>query len=234
MSEIRENRLTGEWVIIAPERAKRGGNLASATERVVVPPFLASCMFCAGNEAATADERFRLDGEDGRWVLRSVVNKFSVLSSTGEVARTGCGAPAEVSVNGVGLHEVLIESPRHDVTMALCPVVHVQRILETYRHRFLEFYTDPRVRHVIVFKNHGADAGASQPHPLRRSSASRSFRARSSNGSNEPVGSLPIAANAWPAHSLRRSASRRAGSSPRTRSLWRSFRMPRFRRIICG
>lgn len=165
MSEIRENRLTGEWVIIAPERAKRGGNLASATERVVVPPFLASCMFCPGNEAATADERFRLDGEDGRWVLRSVVNKFSVLSSTGEVARTGCGAPGEVSVNGVGLHEVLIESPRHDVTMALCPVVHVQRILETYRHRFLEFYTDPRVRHVIVFKNHGADAGASQPHP---------------------------------------------------------------------
>ena len=125
MSEIRENRLTGEWVIIAAERAKRGGNLASATERVVVPPFLASCMFCPGNEAMAAEERFRFDGEDGRWVLRSVVNKFSVLSSTGEVARTGCGVPGEVSVNGVGLHEVLIESPRHDVTMALCPVAHV-------------------------------------------------------------------------------------------------------------
>jgi UDPglucose--hexose-1-phosphate uridylyltransferase len=165
MSEIRENRLTGEWVIIAPERAKRGANLGSAPERVVVPPFLASCMFGPGNEAMAADERIRFDGEDGRWVLRSVVNKFSVLSSTGEVARTGCAAPGEVSVNGVGLHEVLIESPRHDVTMALCPVVHVKRILEAYRHRFLEFYGDPRVRHVIVFKNHGADAGASQQHP---------------------------------------------------------------------
>jgi UDPglucose--hexose-1-phosphate uridylyltransferase len=164
MSEIRENRLTGEWVIIAPERAKRGGNFASAPERMVVPPFLASCMFCPGNEAMAADERFRFDGEDGQWVLRSVVNKFSVLSSTGEVARTGCAAPGEVSVNGVGLHEVLIESPRHDVTMALYPVAHVQRILEAYRHRFLEFYRDPRVRHVIVFKNHGVDAGASQQH----------------------------------------------------------------------
>jgi len=165
MSEIRENRLTGEWVIVAPERAKRGGNLVSATGRVEIPPFLATCPFCAGNEAAAAEERFRLDRDNGRWVLRSVVNKFSVLSSTGEVARTGCAAPGETSVNCVGLHEVLIESPQHNVTMALCPVAHVQRILEAYCHRFVEFYADPRVRHVIVFKNHGADAGASQQHP---------------------------------------------------------------------
>ena len=41
----------------------------------------------------------------------------------------------------------------------------VHRILEAYCHRFVEFYADPRVRHVIVFKNHGADAGASQQHP---------------------------------------------------------------------
>jgi UDPglucose--hexose-1-phosphate uridylyltransferase len=87
-----------------------------------------------------------------------------VLSPTGEVARSDCAAPGEVSVNGFGLHEVIIESPRHNTTMALCPVAHVQRILETYRHRFLEFYADPRVRHVIVFKNHGVEAGASQQH----------------------------------------------------------------------
>ena len=166
MSEIRENRLTGEWVIVARERAKRGGNLVSATRseswsrrfwRVV-------CSVRA-IEAMTADERFRFDGEDGRWVLRSVVNKFSVLSSTGKVAGTGCAAPGETSVNCVGLHEVLIESPQHNVTIALCPVAHVHRILEAYCHRFVEFYADPRVRHVIVFKNHGADAGASQQHP---------------------------------------------------------------------
>ncbi|MFZ0709263.1 MAG: DUF4931 domain-containing protein [Terrimicrobiaceae bacterium] len=164
MSEIRENQITGDWVIIAPERAKRGGNLAPVSERVEIPPFLAGCPFCQGNEAETDVERFRLNGDDGRWVLRSLVNKFSVLSPTGEVGRTDCAASGGVSVNGVGLHEVLIESPRHDVTMALFPVAQVQRILEAYRHRFLEFYADHRVRHVIVFKNHGAEAGASQQH----------------------------------------------------------------------
>jgi UDPglucose--hexose-1-phosphate uridylyltransferase len=48
--------------------------------------------------------------------------------------------------------------------MAEFSISHVQRILEGYRHRFAEFYRDPRVRHVIIFKNHGADAGASQQH----------------------------------------------------------------------
>jgi UDPglucose--hexose-1-phosphate uridylyltransferase len=118
MSEIRENRITGESVIIAPERAKRGGDLVSAGERIQAAPFLASCPFCPGNEALTAEERYRFAGERDGWVLRSVINKFSVLSPTGEVGlphRLGAG---EASVNGVGLHEVLIESPRHDGLMA--------------------------------------------------------------------------------------------------------------------
>ncbi|HEY5895275.1 MAG TPA: DUF4931 domain-containing protein [Chthoniobacterales bacterium] len=164
MSEIRENRLTGEWVIVAPERAKRGGNLVSLAPRTEVPPYDPGCPFCRGNEAQAEIERFRIDGDDGQWTLRSLVNKFSVLSQTGDVARTDCAAPGEVCVNGVGPHEVLVESPIHNVTMALGGVGHVQRILEAYRHRFIAFYADPRVKHVIVFKNHGADAGASQQH----------------------------------------------------------------------
>ena len=98
-------------------------------------------------------------------MLRSVINKFSVLSPTGEVSLPRRLGPGEASVNGVGLHEVLIESPRHDGSMAEFAVSHLQRILEAYRHRFLDFYADSRVRHVIIFKNHGTDAGASEQHP---------------------------------------------------------------------
>jgi len=165
MSEIRENRITGESVIIAPERAKRGGNLVPIAERTQTAAFLASCPFCPGNEGLTAEERFRLAGETDSWILRSVVNKFSVLSPQGEVGPPRRLERGESSVNGVGLHEVLIESPRHNGLMARFPASHLQRILEAYRQRFSEFYRDPRVRHVIIFKNHGADAGASQQHP---------------------------------------------------------------------
>jgi UDPglucose--hexose-1-phosphate uridylyltransferase len=76
MSEIRENKITGEWVIIAPERAKRGGNLVPAAAPKEIGPFLSNCPFCLGNEAATAEERFRVDGKDGHWLLRSVASAF--------------------------------------------------------------------------------------------------------------------------------------------------------------
>lgn len=165
MSEIRHNQLTGEWVIIAPERAKRGGNLATPVARPEIPAFVANCPFCPGNEDVATDERYRVDGADGRWALRSIVNKFSVLSATGDVALQPSFSADPETVNGVGLHEVLIETPQHHLTAAAITVDHVRRILEAYIDRSRTFYADPRVRHVIVFKNHGADAGASQQHP---------------------------------------------------------------------
>jgi len=165
MSEIRHNRLTGEWVIIAPERAKRGSNLARPASPVAIPAFAPTCPFCPGNEAMTEGEQYRADGSDGQWLIRSVANKYSVLSPSGEVAPGDAPGHVRDTVNCVGLHEVLVESPRHDLTAALFPVEHVQRILEAYDHRFRAFYADTRIRHVIIFKNHGAEAGASQQHP---------------------------------------------------------------------
>ncbi len=164
MSEIRQNPLTGEWVVIAPERAKRGANTVLRAEPAEIPNFLAACPFCPGNEALS-EERFRMEGDDGGWLVRSVVNKFSVLSPTGDVEHPGCVPAGAMRVNGVGLHEVVVESPRHNATMALYPIPHLRRVLEAFEGRFLEFYSDPRVRHVIIFKNQGADAGASQQHP---------------------------------------------------------------------
>src|SRR5688572_18524241 len=165
MSEIRLNQLTGEWVIIAPERAKRGGNLPQSKDKIDIPRFLETCPFCPGTPIEAGDECHRLNGNDGNWIVRSIVNKYSVLSPTGEVP-TSCdrGAVGE-KVNGVGLHEVIIEGPEHDLTIGRYPIDHVVRVIGTYLDRFRAFYDDPRIQHVVVFKNHGADAGASQQHP---------------------------------------------------------------------
>jgi UDPglucose--hexose-1-phosphate uridylyltransferase len=94
-----------------------------------------------------------------------VANKFSVLSPGGDVAHPDADAQFGETVNGVGLHEVLVESAHHYLTPALFTVEYIGRMLEAYRHRMRGFYADPRIRHVIIFKNHGADAGASQQHP---------------------------------------------------------------------
>lgn len=165
MSELRLNRITGEWVIIAPERAKRGSNLPRPVASIAVPALDPSCPFCPGNESLSGDTLYSAPGDDGRWAVRSILNKFSALSPQGGVACSDGPGKVGETVNGVGLHEVLVETPHHDLSLAQLPVEQMQRVVEAYLDRFRHCYADPRVRHVIIFKNHGLDAGASQQHP---------------------------------------------------------------------
>lgn len=164
MSEIRQNLLTGEWVIVAPERARRPADLCKPHSAAgTVPARSETCPFCPGNEKVAAEERFRLAGPDGDWRVRSLVNKFSVLVPGGEAAFTA--DPLGQRVSGVGLHEVIVEHRRHDLGPATAGAAALREVLGVWRQRFTAFYADPRIRHVVVFKNHGEDAGASQQHP---------------------------------------------------------------------
>ncbi|HEY9070878.1 MAG TPA: galactose-1-phosphate uridylyltransferase [Candidatus Ozemobacteraceae bacterium] len=163
MSEIRHNLLTGEWAVIAPERAKRPGDLAKGKARPEIPAYQESCPFCRGNEHLTTEERFRLTADDGSWLIRSVPNKFSVLSPVGDVSPRS--EPLGDVVSGVGLHEVIVETPLHNRPLALFHPAHAEKLVWTYRERVRAFYADPRIRHVILFKNHGEESGASLQHP---------------------------------------------------------------------
>lgn len=163
MPEIRLNRISGDWVIIATERAKRPEDFAHRKEKKQLPSYLPTCPFCPGNEDKTPPESFRRASKDGGWAVRAVPNKFSALASAGDVLRQGAGLKRRLT--GVGLHEVIIETPEHGRAPALLPIAQVEHILLAYRHRFLAFYADSRIEHVIVFKNHGPSAGTSLEHP---------------------------------------------------------------------
>lgn len=163
MPEIRLNRISGDWVIIATERAKRPEDFAHAKEMEAVPSYVPTCPFCRGNEGQTPPESFRLPDRDGGWAVRAVPNKFSALTAEGEVLRLGAGL--KKFLPGVGRHEVIIETPAHDRPLPLLPVAHVEQVLLAYRNRFLAFYWDSRIEHVIIFKNHGRAAGTSIEHP---------------------------------------------------------------------
>jgi UDPglucose--hexose-1-phosphate uridylyltransferase len=67
-------------------------------------------------------------------------------------------------MNGVGAHEVVIETPRHEETLATLPLRSAKNVLWAYRERIIDLRRDPRLRHVLVFKNHGVAAGASLEH----------------------------------------------------------------------
>jgi UDPglucose--hexose-1-phosphate uridylyltransferase len=67
-------------------------------------------------------------------------------------------------MNGVGAHEVVVETPRHEMTLANLPLSSAKNVLLSYRERIIDLRRDPRLRYVLVFKNHGVAAGASLEH----------------------------------------------------------------------
>jgi UDPglucose--hexose-1-phosphate uridylyltransferase len=163
MPEIRSNPVTGDWVIIATERARRPEEFTQKRRKPALPTFAPECPFCPGNEDQTPAEQFRVPAPGGGWLVRSVPNRYAALTPEGEVERHVDGFRTFLS--GVGLHEVIVETPAHNLTMALLPVGQLEHVLAAYRHRLRAFYDDHRIAHVIVFKNYGEAAGTSLIHP---------------------------------------------------------------------
>jgi UDPglucose--hexose-1-phosphate uridylyltransferase len=163
MPELRHNPITGDWVILATERAKRPEEFARTKEKKVPLPHVSDCPFCPGNEDRTPGETYHIDARNDGWAVRAVPNKFSALAPQDDAVRKDDGF--RQSLGGAGFHEVIVETPRHDLALARLPVEHVAGVLRTYRSRFLTFYEDGRIKHVIIFKNHGEAAGTSMEHP---------------------------------------------------------------------
>jgi len=162
MSEVRLNPITREWVIIAKEKGKKPEDFIIVKENRKPPEFLKTCPFCPGNETVTPKETFKICDEKG-WKIRVVPNKFAMLSNEGERARSHTGL--HKNVNGVGTHEVIIETPIHNLTTATMPLEQLKEVIQVYKDRFLEIYRDQRVEHVILFKNSGAASGTTIEHP---------------------------------------------------------------------
>lgn len=165
MPELRKDPVTGRWVIIAAARRKRPSDFR--VERAT-PIGVEYCPFCAGREALTPAEvlAYRLNGgapNTPGWQLRVVPNKFPALQVEGSLDREGDGIFDRM--NGIGAHEVIIETPDHDKTLASMSEGEIERVLGAYRERILDLKQDRRFRYILIFKNHGAAAGATLAHP---------------------------------------------------------------------
>ena len=164
MPELRKDPVVGRWVIIATERARRPSDFTAEPVR----PRQTACAFCEGHEHQTPPEILAGRPPDGRpngpgWTYRVVPNKYPALRIEGELEPAGEGLFDRM--NGVGAHEVVIETPHHAASLAGLSVDTVTDVLCAFRERMLDLKKDPRFAYVLVFKNHGEAAGASLEHP---------------------------------------------------------------------
>jgi UDPglucose--hexose-1-phosphate uridylyltransferase len=167
MPELRKDPVTREWVIIATERGRRPCDFqhqGTSPGRNQQP----GCPFCPGNEHMTPPEVLAFRSPDSPpngqgWWVRVVPNKYPALAVEGNLGKTGRGMYD--TMNGVGAHEVIIETPDHASSLGATPLKQVEDVLWAYRARYLDLKQDPRLKYILFFRNHGEVAGASLSHP---------------------------------------------------------------------
>ena len=167
MPQLRQDRTTKEWVIIAAERAKRPNDFKKAEPVIERPSFQPDCPFCPGNEHLTPPETlaYRSGGppNSSEWWVRVIPNKFPALSPEGSLERKEEKGFFRM-MDGVGAHEVVIGSPIHNQLFHRLDDEKVGEVLLAYRERYLALRGDERIKLIIIFKNHGRGAGTSLEH----------------------------------------------------------------------
>lgn len=164
MPELRKDPVTGRWVIVSTERRHRPTDFRFEQTTAIGREY---CPFCPGHEAWTPPEvlAHRRNGTAPNapgWDLRVVPNKFPALQVEGTLDREGEGMFDRM--NGIGAHEVIIETTDHDKTLATMAEPEIERVLWAFRERMLDLRQDRRLRYILIFKNHGAAAGATLEH----------------------------------------------------------------------
>ncbi|KAA3612271.1 MAG: galactose-1-phosphate uridylyltransferase [Calditrichaeota bacterium] len=163
MPELRKDPIVGRWVIISTERGQRPSDWPGENDDKLG----GFCPFCPGNEDKTPAEIFSirpksLEPNSSGWDLRVVPNKFPALQIEGELRRRGKGVYD--LMNGIGAHEVIIETPDHYREFNDYSIEQIEKILLAYQSRILDLKKDKRFKYILIFKNHGRSAGASLEH----------------------------------------------------------------------
>jgi len=162
MPELRKDPTSSRWAIVSHERSKRPGDfhLPTAEKKGGV------CPFCEGNEALTPPESFsiRTDGnhDESGWKVRVVPNKFPALNKSLPTPKHDTGMYECIS--GYGMHEVIIDSTKHDADFCNLDIDDINNVILTYKNRIKAFKSDKNLKYAALFKNSGILAGASLEH----------------------------------------------------------------------
>ncbi|HSV43814.1 MAG TPA: galactose-1-phosphate uridylyltransferase [Candidatus Bathyarchaeia archaeon] len=165
MGELRRDPIIGQWVVVATDQESLtpAAYAQSPQERIGGTV----CQLCPGREKYTPFEvdaiRFDQSAPNSPgWAARAVPNKFPALKIEGDLNKRGLGM-YDVS-NGIGAHEVIIDTPDHNRDLADLSAQEVSYVLRLYLNRGNALAKDKRFKYIMVFKNYGESAGASVEH----------------------------------------------------------------------
>jgi len=155
----RYNLLTGEWVLVSPQRTKRPwGGIEEPAEPAADPSYLEDCYLCPGNIRAEGQQN---PTYQGTFVF---TNDYSaLLPEPGSLSADPddlLRAEAEP-----GICRVICYSPRHDLTISRMAPPQVRSIIDAWIAEYLQLGSLDQINHVQIFENRGQQMGCSNPHP---------------------------------------------------------------------
>lgn len=167
MSEIRKNAIKNKWVVVAEDRAMKPNDFPIAKNKPANSGKEGFCPFCEGNEEYTPPEiaACRVNNSEPNnkgWLIRAIPNKFSAFELAGVLETKSNGV--YTAYNGLGRHEVVIETPEHGVEFHELSTEHLSMIIEILQQRYQELAQDERIKYIQIYKNQGLFAGASLQH----------------------------------------------------------------------
>ncbi len=159
MSQMRKDVFTGRWVIMAEATAVQPSDFHF--KRFIRETTF--CPFCETNEASTPKEVFaiRRPGSPPNgpgWSVRVVPNSEPRLRIEGKLGQRAEGL--HDVMNGIGAHEIIAETPHHDRSLHELEIDEISNVIDAYKARIVDLEGDKHMRYVLVFKNHGLEAGA--------------------------------------------------------------------------
>jgi UDPglucose--hexose-1-phosphate uridylyltransferase len=167
LPELRKDLVRDNWVVIVADNALKPDQFPINRNQVSAHFDGSDCPFCEGREACTTQEiaAVRLQGslpDSPGWLVRTVPNKYAAFNLEGELHRSQTGLFE--CFNGLGHHEVVIETPWHYQEIHQRSPEHIEHLYRLLRQRYRDLKQDPRIKYIQIYKNRGLFAGASQQH----------------------------------------------------------------------
>jgi len=152
MAELRREPVTRMWVVVTTDHPKGPSDYLSFKPPYRVQEVEGPCPFCPGNEKMTPQETYSLRRDGGRWSVRVVPNKFPFFHIEGDYDRRPEGMYDVMEA--IGAHEIVVEAPDHDQSLATMEPMQIEKILRAYRERLTDLEKDQRFQQFLILKNY--------------------------------------------------------------------------------
>jgi UDPglucose--hexose-1-phosphate uridylyltransferase len=165
-SELRQDLVSGDWIVIAPRRAKKHLQYLGKEKRIKAP--IKDCPFEEPQKTGHSTPILvypepAINNQYSKWEVMVVENKYPVFTHKNICAKNFKKGPYSV-ITGIGHHDLIITRDHHKNFPHLNKKT-ANLVFQAFRDRYLTLLNDSCLGYISVFHNWGPKAGATIYHP---------------------------------------------------------------------